>query len=546
MMTENFQTDEAMSTDADFAADDNKYGNTERGDGSFYRRRGYFGLRGRTMYQRLQKLRPQLQVLTNPESAAFVQNSAIISSDIWKNPNLLNETALTPYADGTFWGFSMLWYKLNADMKQLSSATKYYSKFLRQLGCGGDLYPGQGPSCVYNKTHNGSCSADCIIGLEDSGAYCGCSGERGPQCTNSPKHIRCCADTCAQELKMDLGFVLDASGSVGIENYRFQQTFTKDLLRRVNVGRQKTHVGIINYSDQFETLSWLNEDYELNEKLRRVDDATYFGSGTDTAQALSQANIVFSYEKGRRRPEEGATPVIFLITDGESNNRSATIQAANVLKQNEIILVSVGVGSGPNLVELHAVCTPPASENYFAISNYQAFDKKLNQFTSKSCSEPATISSNTTITIEISKNKYKFLKVEFVTVGNKILITAWLSNGNVKLFYSFTTRNPRDPAEFIDYEASTRDSSLLRGMQLKSYFYQTIKGRNIAKDRRVTLVIDKPDSEVDFVYLGVKGVEEDNTFELTVEDCNKVTCKSNALIIQRSLLLIVLFGFFLR
>ncbi|CAF4016335.1 unnamed protein product [Rotaria sp. Silwood1] len=90
MMTENFQTDEAMSTDADFAADDNKYGNTERGDGSFYRRRGYFGLRGRTMYQRLQKLRPQLQVLTNPESAAFVQNSAIISSDIWKNPNLLN------------------------------------------------------------------------------------------------------------------------------------------------------------------------------------------------------------------------------------------------------------------------------------------------------------------------------------------------------------------------------------------------------------------------------------------------------------------------
>ncbi|CAF2402720.1 unnamed protein product [Rotaria sp. Silwood2] len=431
-------------------------------------------------------------------------------------------------------------------MDQLSNATKYYSKFLRQLECGGDLYPGQGSSCVYNETHNGSCSADCITGLEDSGAYCGCSGERGPQCSDSPRHVRCCLDTCSQELKMDLGFVLDASGSVLLVNYRLQQQFTKDLLRRVDVGYQKTHVGIINYSNDVEVLSWLNTDYELNEKLRRIDNATYFDSGTDTAKALKQANIVFSYEKGRRQPEEGATPVIFVITDGASNNQSATIQAASVLKENDIILISVGVGSGPSLTELHAICTPPASENYFAISNYQALDKKLNQFTSRSCSEPATISSNTTITIEISKDKYKFLKVEIVKVGNKILITATLFNGDIKLFYSFKTRNPKDPAEFIDYQASTRDSNLSLWMRLKSYFHQSFKGRSTAKNRLVTLVIDKPDSDADFVYLGVKGVEKDNTFELKFEDCDNINCNSNASIIQRSLLLIVLSGFFLR
>ncbi|CAF4739252.1 unnamed protein product [Rotaria sp. Silwood1] len=342
-MTQNFQTDEATGTDAEFAADDNKYGNTEEGEGSFYRRRGFFGLRGKVMYQRLQTLKPQFQSLTNPELAALVENSIIIASELWKNPNLLNETALTSYADGTFWGFSILWYKLNADMKQFSNATKYYSKFLRQLECGGDLYPGQGPSCVFNETHNGSCSADCITGLEDSGAYCGCSGERGLQCPNSPKHVRCCVDTCSQELKMDLGFLLDASRSVLLENYKLQQKFTKDLLRRVNVGYQKTHVGIINYSNKIEVLSWLNKDYELNEKLQRVDSATYFNSGTDTALALKQANIVFSYENGRRQPKEGATPVIFVITDGESNNQTATVQTASVLKKNEIILLRRGL-----------------------------------------------------------------------------------------------------------------------------------------------------------------------------------------------------------
>ncbi|CAF4574739.1 unnamed protein product [Rotaria sp. Silwood1] len=299
-MTQNFQTDEATGTDAEFAADDNKYGNTEEGEGSFYRRRGFFGLRGKVMYQRLQTLKPQFQSLTNPELAALVENSIIIASELWKNPNLLNE-------------------------------------------CGGDLYPGQGPSCVFNETHNGSCSADCITGLEDSGAYCGCSGERGLQCPNSPKHVRCCVDTCSQELKMDLGFLLDASRSVLLENYKLQQKFTKDLLRRVNVGYQKTHVGIINYSNKIEVLSWLNKDYELNEKLQRVDSATYFNSGTDTALALKQANIVFSYENGRRQPEEGATPVIFVITDGESNNQTATVQTASVLKKNEIILLRRGL-----------------------------------------------------------------------------------------------------------------------------------------------------------------------------------------------------------
>jgi hypothetical protein len=125
-MTQNFQTDEATGSDAQFTADDNKYGNLQKGDGSQFRRRGFFGLRGRTMYKRLQTLMPQYQSLTNPESVALIQNAIMIASKLWINPNLMNgkcqlnpltiflfyhiiETALTAYADGSFYGFSMLW-----------------------------------------------------------------------------------------------------------------------------------------------------------------------------------------------------------------------------------------------------------------------------------------------------------------------------------------------------------------------------------------------------------------------------------------------------
>jgi predicted chitinase len=89
-MTDNFQNDETIDTEARFAADDAKYGNTRPGDGSRYRRRGFFGLRGRRMYARLQTLIPQYQSLNNPESVALQRNSIDIAVRLWNTPDLLN------------------------------------------------------------------------------------------------------------------------------------------------------------------------------------------------------------------------------------------------------------------------------------------------------------------------------------------------------------------------------------------------------------------------------------------------------------------------
>lgn len=89
-MTNNFQTDEAIGNDTEFTTDDNKYGNTQAGDGSRFRRRGFFGLRGRTMYQRLQLLAPQYGNLSNPEAAAIVENAIEIAAILWNNPSLSN------------------------------------------------------------------------------------------------------------------------------------------------------------------------------------------------------------------------------------------------------------------------------------------------------------------------------------------------------------------------------------------------------------------------------------------------------------------------
>lgn len=423
-------------------------------------------------------------------------------------------------------------------IEDLPVAAQYYSTFLRQLYCGGDLYPGQGPVCQYNATHQGVCSADCIKGLENSSAYCGCGSTIGPQCASSPRHIFCCLDTCAQELKMDLGFVLDASGSVGLVNYQLQLNFTAELLRQMNVGVNKTHVSIINYSSWAETLTWLNEDYSLQEKLQRLADATYFSGGTNTALGLQTANMTFSYENGRRPLEEGATPVIFVITDGASNDQSATISAANILKESGILVVSVGVGSGPNLNELHAICSPPANENYFAMSDYTTLKRKLNQFTARSCTQPSLITLNMTMSGEIQKDKYKFLKIDLTKIKNKALITVALLDGMVELFYSFVNQNPKDPSDFIDYTAKSNVNSPLSA---NSYYEQSLTKKSTTKISQVDLTIEKPDDQTNFTYIGVKGIEEINIFTLKIGESSQVNSNLTSSAMKPSNMLPLLF-----
>ncbi|CAF1393169.1 unnamed protein product [Didymodactylos carnosus] len=551
-MTNQFTTDEAVGTDAQFSVDDNKYGNTGPGDGGRFRRRGYFGIRGRRMYQSMYESLLDSEIIESPEKAAMPDKAIKIATTKWTSN-------MTKLADGTMYGFSMLWYLLTDGIDGLADAAKQYAKVLRQIECS-SLHTGQGPECQYNSTHLGNCYADCIPGLEDA-EYCGCDG-KGERCPNSPPHIRCCLGQCTAEIKLDLGFILDASGSIGAINYELQRSFTKDILRRVNVGPNKTHVAIINYSTRLQTLSLLNQYYTLDEKLSRVDNAAYFGENTFTGEALREANRVFSNNTGLRPTEDGAPKVIFLITDGQSNGVLKPIQEANVLKQRDIHIFTVGVGNNVDLTEVQGICTPPWSENYLPITNYAGLEQKLSQFMSKTCTEPISVVENSTVIGECAKDKYKFFEVSIKVVGNKILITVKLFNGKVKLFYSFNARNPKDPSDFDTYsnDKSKTSATLTSSIWAKHYFndigvhvFESKQGIMRTDEDEVTLILDKPSNDTEFVYIGVKGLEEQNRFEVAFDDCanDNVDCtiKSTSSVINMNLfgiIILVLISFLSR
>lgn len=74
------------------------------------------------------------------------------------------------------------------------------------------------------------------------------TGELGQRFTAGPAHLRCCFGSCSEELKMNLGLVLDASGRIGASDERKQVPFVDNLLDRVHLALNKAHVAMIKFS----------------------------------------------------------------------------------------------------------------------------------------------------------------------------------------------------------------------------------------------------------------------------------------------------------
>jgi hypothetical protein len=110
----------------------------------------------------------------------------------------------------------------------------------------------------------------------------------------------------------------------------------------------------------------------------------------------------------------------------------------------------------------------------------------------------------------------------------------------VKLFYSFTSRNPKDPEDFQDYQPGTNVLHKLLPIKFQKDVQAARKNAKVQSDE-VTLVVDKPDTNVECVYLGVKGVEVDNKFEVKFDDCAHVYCNPAASLstIKLSMLLFI-------
>lgn len=172
---------------------------------------------------------------------------------------------------------------------------------------------------------------------------------------------------------MDLVFLLDASATVGPENFAQMQSFVRNCALQFDVNPDVVQVGLVVYGSRVQTAFGLDAHLTRAAVLRAMSQAPYLGGVGSAGMALLHIyDKVMTVQKGAR---PGVPKAVVMVTDGRGAEDAAV--PAQKLRNNGISILVVGVGpvlrdalrrlAGPRDVLIHAA----------AYSNLQFHQDKL-------------------------------------------------------------------------------------------------------------------------------------------------------------------------
>ena len=187
------------------------------------------------------------------------------------------------------------------------------------------------------------------------------------------------------EAKVDVGFILDSSGSLR-NQYQREKDFLKSLAATFGIKQDGSRAGVITFSYNAEHSIKLNDYDDLSSFYDAVDNIPLMGSTTriDKALRLTQGQM-FSTANGGRL---GVTKILVLLTDG-SQTADADAEdpgdIADELRKEGIRVLVVGIGSGVNQTEL--INLGGGKKNTFSAASFEELlsGEFVNKVTKTSC-----------------------------------------------------------------------------------------------------------------------------------------------------------------
>ncbi|XP_021097829.1 collagen alpha-6(VI) chain [Heterocephalus glaber] len=171
-----------------------------------------------------------------------------------------------------------------------------------------------------------------------------------------------CTEGACKDMKADIMFLVDSSGSIGPENFSKMKMFMKNLVSKSQIGADRVQIGVVQFSDVNKEEFPLNRFMSQSEISNAIDQMAHIGETTLTGSALTFVSQYFSLSKGAR---PNVRKFLILITDGEAQD--IVKDPADALRQEGIIVYSVGV-FGSNVTQLEEISGRP--EMVFYVENF--------------------------------------------------------------------------------------------------------------------------------------------------------------------------------
>lgn len=177
------------------------------------------------------------------------------------------------------------------------------------------------------------------------------------------------------QIKADIVFLLDGSGSVYASDFTKMKTFVTNLVSSF-VGRG-TQFAIVQFSSDVK-VHYYFDTFNTNGNWRaQINGISQKNGGTRTAGAINHVvQHVFLSARGAR---SDVKKVLIVITDGLSQDNYYLKDAANLAESNNIVRFAIGVGgafSNTNAKkELDTIASSPPSDHVFQVQNFGALEE---------------------------------------------------------------------------------------------------------------------------------------------------------------------------
>lgn len=216
----------------------------------------------------------------------------------------------------------------------------------------------------------------------------------------------------------DIIFVVDSSGSIGINNWHHVLDFINQVIDKIGVGPQATQVGFLTYGNRAHIIFNLNNYTDPALMKAAVSAAKFLDENTNTSGGIATALYTMFTPANGDRPL--APNVMVIITDGVSTyDNATTIPNAVAAKNKGITLISIGVGNLTSQAELEGIASAGKDGKplVLTVGSYETLDLVNQQLALVACNKDPAPSTNVTCeqpTVEVvcpdtsCKNKCKF------------------------------------------------------------------------------------------------------------------------------------------
>ena len=186
--------------------------------------------------------------------------------------------------------------------------------------------------------------------------------------------------------KADIFFLIDASYSIQKDDFGKEMEFVHDIVDVLDIGQNKTRIGLLTFSDVTEFYIKLNYNLNKEDYQQHLNYVKYIGGGTDTATALRRMRVEgFVSDIGRNADRSEAAKIAIVLTDGLSLTPDATAKEAQLAHKMGIQIFSVGIGSGVDKLELQDIASDPDDNFVLHVDNFGSLKEIKTKLAARTC-----------------------------------------------------------------------------------------------------------------------------------------------------------------